>query len=74
VAADDRTGERVDDRPGLRAEPALQEAGGVAVGDEADVVAVRLVGDPEPAAAACSRTCALVSSPRGRTVPASCSA
>ena len=35
--------------PGSRAEPALQEARGVAVGDEADVVAVRLVGDGQPA-------------------------
>jgi hypothetical protein len=49
VLPDDRTRERVDDRARLRAEPLAQEAGGVAVGDEADVVAVRLVGHAEAA-------------------------
>jgi hypothetical protein len=60
VGADHRTGQRVDHRTGLRAEPVAQEAGGVAVGDEADVVAVGLVGDAEPAAGASARTCAFV--------------
>jgi hypothetical protein len=36
---------RVDDRTGRRPEAPLKEAAGVAVGDEADVVAVGLVGD-----------------------------
>ena len=41
----------VDDGAGPLTERAAQEAGGVAVRDEADVVAVRLVGDGEPARA-----------------------
>ena len=49
MPADDFAGEGIDDRSGLRAQPFPQEALGVAVGDEADVVAVRLVRDTEPA-------------------------
>src|ERR1022692_1418694 len=39
----------IHDRPRRRAEPALEEAPGVTVGDETDVVAVRLVGHRETA-------------------------
>src|SRR5690606_1583733 len=39
----------VDDRAGPGRDPGAEERAGVAGGDEADVVAVRLVGDPQPA-------------------------
>ena len=42
--------ECVDERAGLRTEPLLKPPAGVTVGDEADVVAVRLVSDGEPSA------------------------
>src|SRR3954454_20458178 len=48
VLAQDGAG-GVDDLAGRLAELPGQEAAGVAVGDEADVVAVRLVGDGQPA-------------------------
>ena len=48
VLADHLTG-AVHDLAGLRAEPRAQEALGVAVGDEADVVGVRLGRDRQPA-------------------------
>src|SRR3954470_8904691 len=47
VLTDRRPGRRVDDRAGPAAEPPGEEAAGVAVGDEADVVRVRLGRDGE---------------------------
>ncbi len=50
VVAADHLAIEVHDGPGSRAQPAPQEATGVTIGDEADVVAVGLVGHSQPAA------------------------
>src|SRR5690606_29908675 len=49
MAADDLAGQRVDDGTGLGTEPLGQKAARVAVGDEADVMAVGLVGHGQAA-------------------------
>ena len=72
VLAEDGAG-LVDDLAGCRAQLLGQEAPGVAVGDEADVVAVRLVRDREPAPAALARTCTLGVSPSGNMAWLICS-
>ena len=70
VAADGGTG-RVDDGAGGLAEVLGQEAAGVAVGDEADVVESGLSATARPRARASSRTWSLVVSPRGNMAWAS---
>ena len=60
--------------PGLLTEPLGEPAAGVAVGDEADVVAVRLVRDEKPRPAASARTAAWWCRRAGRTTRASWSA
>ena len=65
----------VDDRTGLAAETVREPAAGVAVGDEADVVAVGLRRHGKPRSAASARTIAFDGvSPSGNMECAICSA